>query len=290
MGQKRARIELILVCMLFGTIGTVRRFIDLPSGALCFSRAVLAVITILVWLAITRQKPDVEAIKKNMPALALLGLMMAINWVCQFEAFRYTTIAISTVCYYTQPLFFILGAALVFKEKISKRKFICIVIAFCGMILVSGAAGSGLHGEDMKGVVFAVAGAVFYAAIVLVNKGLKDISSYDTTMMQLALAAVFVLPYVILTEDVNIGSLGGSGICWLLLMGVLHTGIAYVIYFRAVKILEAQTVAIISYIDPVEAVLLSAFFLKEPITASIIIGAAMILGATAFSELKDTKN
>lgn len=275
--------------MLFGTIGTVRRFIDLPSGALCFCRAVLAVITIVAWLAINKQRPDFKAIKRNMLPLIACGALMAMNWVCQFEAFRYTTIAISTVCYYTQPMFLILGAAVIFREKLSSKKVICVIIAFAGMVLVSGITGTGIGKDGMKGIGFAVAGAILYAAIVLINKGLKDISSYDTTMTQLAFAAVFVAPYVLITEDVSSISLPLSGVMWMLIMGVLHTGIAYVIYFKAVKTLQAQTVAIISYIDPVEAVLLSAFFLKEPISISIIAGAVMILGATAFSELSGTK-
>ncbi|MDD5823047.1 MAG: DMT family transporter [Firmicutes bacterium] len=286
MGLNNAKFKLIIICMIFGTIGTFRRFIELPSGAMCFCRAVLAVLTILAYFVLTKQRVDMPAIKRNLKQIILLGALMATNWVCQFEAFRYTSIAISTVCYYTQPIFFLIGAALVFKEKLTARSVVCICIAFGGMILVSGVTGTGVDANTLKGIVFAVAGAITYAVIVIINKSLKDISTFDLTMAQLAFAAVMVLPYVLMTEDIGTIQLSLRGLICLLIVGVVHTGIAYVIYFGAVKELEAQTVAIISYIDPVEAVLLSAFLLHEPLTAMIVVGAAMILGATLVSELK----
>ena len=272
--------------MVFGTIGTFTRYIELPSSVLCFSRAALAVVTILVYFAITGKKPDIPAIKKNLPKLILLGALMSFNWVCQFEAFARTTIAISTVCYYTQPIFLIIGAAIVFKEKLSAKKVICIFAAFFGMMLVSGIIGGGGVGKaNLSGVLFAVSGAITYAIIVLINKSLKDISTFDTTMAQLGFAAIVITPYILLTEDISAIHLSTTGLICTLIMGIVHTGIAYVIYFRSVSILDAQNVGIISYIDPVEAVLLSALFLREPITINVIVGAVMILGATAVSEL-----
>ena len=276
--------------MLFGTLGTLTRFIELPPAALTLGRAVIAVATIALYFALTKQKIDFKAIRANIKTLILLGCLMSFNWVCQFIAFNHTTIAISTVCYYTQSLFLIIGAALIYHERLSTKKFICILTAFFGMILVSGVlSGEGITLDGLKGIIFSLLGAITYAIVVLINKGLKNISTMDTTMAQLFFAAIIVLPYTLITEDVSAIHLSLRGFICLLILGALHTGIAYVVYFGAVKTLQAQTVAIISYIDPVEAVMLSAFFLREPITAMVVIGAAMILGATAFSELGDAR-
>ncbi len=282
-----SRLQLIFSMMLFGTIGTISRFINMPSSLICLGRAFFGVLIILAILAARREKPDTEAIRRNIGWLLLSSTFMCVNWICQFEAFKYTTIATSTLCYYMQPVFYILAAAVVLREKLSARKIICVIIAFCGMIFVSGVLQTGLHISELKGVLFAISGGFFYAMVVLINKYMKDISPVDTTIMQLALVSVIMLPYSALTGAFGQVSITTTGIICLLVLGFLHTGIGYIIYFDAVNKLPAQTVGILSYIDPVEAVMLSAFFLKEPVTVFTVIGAVMILGAAAYSELSE---
>ncbi|MBQ6388876.1 MAG: EamA family transporter [Mogibacterium sp.] len=273
--------------MLFGTIGTLSRYINMPSSVICLGRAFFGVLIILAILAVRREKPDTEAIRRNIGWLVLSSTFMCVNWICQFEAFKYTTIATSTLCYYMQPVFYILAAAAVLREKLSARKIACVIIAFCGMIFVSGVLQTGLHISELKGVLFAISGGFFYAMVVLINKYMKDISPVDTTIMQLALVSVIMLPYSAVTGAFGQVSITTTGIICLLVLGFLHTGIGYIIYFDAVNKLPAQTVGILSYIDPVEAVMLSAFFLKEPVTVFTVIGAVMILGAAAYSELSE---
>lgn len=285
--MKSARGQLIITMMLFGTIGTLSRFINMPSSIICGGRALAGVVIILLILAVRRQSLDKEAIRRNIGWLFMSSCCMCFNWICQFEAFKYTTIATSTLCYYMQPIFFILLAAIVLKEKISPKKAICVVVAFIGMFLVSGVMQVGLHFSELKGVIFGIAGGFFYAVVVLINKYMKNISTVDTTIMQLAFVTVLMLPYSALTGAFSEVQVTTVGIICLLVLGFLHTGIAYIVYFDAVNKLPAQTVGILSYIDPVEAVLLSAFFLREPITVFTVIGAVLILGATAVSELTD---
>jgi len=270
--------------LMFGTIGTLSRYIDMPSSVICLGRAFFGVLTILAMLALRGQKLDREAIRRNIGWLLLSSLFMCINWVCQFEAFKYTTIAVSTLCYYMQPVFYILAAAVVIREKLSPRKLICVAIAFCGMILVSGVLQTGLRLSELKGVLFGIAGGFFYAMVVLINKYIKDISPVNTTMMQLALVSVIMLPYTAATGGFEQAHVTVTGMICLLVLGCLHTGISYIIYFDAVNKLSAQTVGILSYIDPVEAVLLSAFFLREPLSLGTVTGAVLILGATFLSE------
>ena len=289
MDERKARLQLIFTMLLFGTIGTLSRFIDMPSSVIALGRAFFSVLTIILILALRRQKLDWYDIKRNIGWLTLSSVFMCCNWVCQFEAFKYTTIAVSTLCYYMQPVFYILAAAIVIKEKLSPRKLVCVAVAFCGMIFVSGVLQTGFHISELKGVLFGIAGGFFYAMVVLINKYMKDISPVNTTIMQMALVSLIMLPYSAATGGLAAARVTTVGIICLIVLGALHTGIAYIIYFDAVNKLSAQTVGILSYIDPVEAVLLSAFFLKEPLTIWTIIGAVMILGATAVSELKTDK-
>ena len=289
MDERKARLQLIFTMLLFGTIGTLSRYIDMPSSVIALGRAFFSVLTIILILALRRQKLDWDDIKRNIGWLTLSSVFMCCNWVCQFEAFKYTTIAVSTLCYYMQPVFYILAAAIVIKEKLSPRKLVCVAVAFCGMIFVSGVLQTGFHISELKGVLFGIAGGFFYAMVVLINKYMKDISTVNTTIMQMALVSLIMLPYSAATGGLAAARVTTVGIICLIVLGALHTGIAYIIYFDAVNKLSAQTVGILSYIDPVEAVLLSAFFLKEPLTIWTIIGAVMILGATAVSELKTDK-
>lgn len=278
-------MQLIFTMLLFGTIGTLSRYINMPSSLICLGRAFFGVLMIILLLALRREKPDTEAIARNKWWLLLSSAFMCVNWICQFEAFKYTTIATSTLCYYMEPVFYILAGAVILKEKLTLKKVMCVLIAFCGMILVSGVLQTGLHISELKGVLFGVAGGFFYAMVVIINKYMKDISPVNTTMMQMALVSVMMLPYSALTGAFGEARITQTGIICLLLLGLLHTGIGYIIYFDAVNKLPTQTVGILSYIDPVEAVLLSAFFLKEPVTVYTVAGAVMILGAAAVSEL-----
>ena len=287
--RSNARLQLIFTMLLFGTIGALSRFINMPSSIICLGRAFFGVITILILLAMRRERPDAEAIRRNIGWLLLSSVLMCCNWICQFEAYKYTTIATSTLCYYMQPVFYILIGAVMFREKLTAKRMGCVAVAFCGMIMVSGVIQAGFHISELKGAIFGVSGGFFYAMVVLINKYMKDISPVNTTIMQLALVSVIMLPYSAATgafAEVNVTI---TGIICLLILGVLHTGIGYIIYFDAVNKLPTQTVGILSYIDPVEAVLLSAFFLREPITIYTVIGAVMILGAAAVSELAGDK-
>lgn len=281
----RAKMQLLFTLLLFGTIGTLSRYINMPSSIICFGRALFGALTIPVLLVARREKPDKEAIGRNKWWLLLSSSLLCCNWICQFEAFKHTTVATGTLCYYMQPVFYILAAALLLKEKLTVKKLTCVVVAFCGMIFVSGVLQTGFDISELKGAMFGVTGGFFYAMVVLINKYMKDISPVNTTITQLALVTVIMLPYSAATGAFAEVKVTLAGIVCLVILGVLHTGIAYIIYFDAVNKLPAQTVGIMSYIDPVEAMLLSAFLLKEPVTVYTVIGAVMILGAAAVSEL-----
>lgn len=279
------KLQLLFSMLLFGTIGTLSRYINMPSSIICLGRALFGAIIILAVLGLRREKPDVQAIRRNFGWLVLSSTFMCVNWICQFEAFKYTTIAAATLCYYMQPIFYILAAAIVLREKLSPKKVICILVAFAGMVCVSDVIHTGFHISELKGIIFAVTGGFFYAMVVLINKYMKDISAVNTTIMQLALVTLIMTPYSVITGAWGEAEFTALGIICLLVLGFLHTGIGYIIYFDAVNKLPAQTVGILSYIDPVEAVLLSALFLREPVTIFTILGAVMILGAAAVSEL-----
>ena len=277
------RTQIILSMLIFGTIGIFRRWIPFPSSVVALVRSAVGLVFLLILRAIRREPIDRAAVKKNLWRLLIPGAMLGINWICLFEAYNYTSVAAATMCYYMAPVFIILLSPLVFSEKITLRKGICSAVAVFGMVLVSDVLTSGLHGT--KGLVFGLIAAALYAAIVIINRTLDGISGEDRTIVQFAASAAVMLPYVLLTEDV--GALHPTPLVLLLLLivGVVHTGIAYVLYFGSIAYVPAQTAALLSYIDPVVAVLLSLLLLREPMSLPGLIGAVLVIGAMIVSEL-----
>ena len=281
------RGQLILSMLIFGSIGVVRRYIPFPSSVVALARAAIGLVFLLILRALRHEPIDRAAVKANLPKLLLLGVMLAVNWIFLFEAYNHTSVAAATMCYYMAPVFVILLSPALFGEKITLRKGLCALLAIFGMVLVSDVLSSGLHGA--KGLLYGLAAAAFYAAIVIVNRTLKGISAGDRTIMQFAVSALVMLPYVLLTED--LGSLRFTPFVLLMLLvaGVVHTGIAYVLYFGSIARVPAQTAALLSYIDPVVAVLLSLLLLKEPMSPPALFGAVLVIGAMIASELEPKK-
>lgn len=284
-GTMKSRIALMGAMCIFGTVGILRRYIDLPSSVIALVRGAVGVVFLLCLTAIMGKKTDRAAIRKNLGILLLSGAFIGFNWILLFEAYCYTSVATATLSYYMAPILVVLASPIVLKERLTGKKLACVGVALVGMVLVSGVVQTGFSGlSELKGVALGLGAAVLYASVVLLNKKLGEISAYDKTIVQLAAAAVVLLPYTLLTEDMSALHVDTLGLVLLLVAGVVHTGAAYALYFGSMKDLPAQTVALYSYIDPILAVVLSAVFLREPMTIGGMVGAVMILGAAFFSE------
>ena len=286
----KAKLELIASMFIFGTIGIFVRYIPLPSTVIALVRGFVGAFFVLLFVYLKKSSIDKAAIRKNFKMLALSGAFIGINWIFLFESYNYTTVATATICYYMEPIFVILASPFLLKEKLTAKKAICAAFALLGMVFVSGMMETGIPAlSEAKGVLYGLGAACFYATVVLMNKKITDINAYDKTIMQLGMGAIVLTPYVMLTQDIGTAALSMTPPLWALLLfvGLVHTGVAYVLYFDALKDLKAQTVAIFSYIDPIVAILLSALLLKENMGIYGIIGAVLVLGSTFISELPE---
>lgn len=273
---------------IFGTIGIFVKYIPLSSGIIALSRGVIGATFLLLMLLCTRKHISKEAIRKNLPLLAISGGCIGLNWVLLFESYRFTTVATATLCYYMAPLFVVIISPFLLKEKLTLKKSICVAIALIGMVFVSGILQTGIHSlAELRGVLLGLGAALLYACVVLMNTKIKDIGAYDKTIVQLVAAAIVMIPYCLIAERGT--SLAIPTTAWILLIivGVVHTGLAYAMYFGSMQSIPAQTTAIFSYTDPIIAVILSATLLKEPFTWYTGIGAVLVLGAALVSELPE---
>ena len=316
----RELMMLVASMVIFGTIGIARRSIDLPSEVLAAARGILGGTFLCLYLKVRGLRFQWESItKRNMLMLLLTGAMIGVNWILLFEAYNYTSVAVATLCYYMQPVIVLLVSPVVLKEKLTAWKVCCILTAIVGMIgirptiaaieagkdialanketlvtaghiimpLVSGVTGNGSTANGSpKGVVLGLGAAALYASVVILNKKIQGVPIYEKTIIQLYAASVLMLPYLYLHGTLHAYPLAVSGAVMVLVTGIVHTGIAYAIYFGAVEKLPAQTSALFSYIDPVTAVLLSALLLREPVGIAGWIGTVLIIGSAILSELR----
>lgn len=281
-----SKAKLAFSMAVFGTIGIFVRNIPFPSGFIAMARGFLGVAFLLLLNLFRRRHIDFAAVRKNLVFLLASGAAIGVNWIFLFEAYNYTSVATATLCYYLAPVFVLLASPFVLKEKLTAKKIVCVLCALVGMVFVSGIAQSGVPGKNgLKGVFLGIGAAVFYSSVMLLNKKLRDINDTDRTIFQLFFAAVAVTPYVLLKENVAALDYSVKAVFLLILLGVVHTGFSYTLYFGSVGRLPAQTTALFSYIDPALAILLSALVLREKLTLFGVIGAVLILGSTLFGEI-----
>ncbi len=286
MKRPSPRLNLVLSMLIFGTIGLIRRSIPLPSSLLAQSRGMIGGLMLILVMLLRRQAPDWYSIKRAGVPLLLSGVMLGFNWILLFEAYRYTSVAAATICYYMAPVLVLLVSPML-GEKLTLKKVLCCLCAVIGMGLVSGLLSAG--GGSTKGVLLGLSAALLYAAIVLLNRRIPDVSAMDRTVVQLLVSSLVLIPYTLLTEDLSGLTLTAPTLLLTLTAGIVHTGLAYLLYFGSLPHVPAQTAAILSYLDPVSAVLLSALVLREPLGVFGVLGSVLVLGAMLFSEWEPKK-
>lgn len=278
------RLMLVVSMTIFGTLGVFVRNIPVSSGELALYRAVLAALLIAVFLIVTRQKIPFANIKKEVPLLLASGVAMGINWILLFQAYKYTTVSLATLSYYFAPVIVTVVCPVLFREKLTGKQIVCFIMSTVGLVMIIGIGDIG-GGNDFIGILFGLGAAVFYATVILLNKFIKNVEGIHRTFLQFISAIVTLLPYVMLTSGVTLGSMNGFGWVNLLIVGLIHTGVTYCMYFSSLKELPGQKAAILSYIDPLVAVLISVTILGETMTWQQVVGGILILGFTLWNEI-----
>ena len=284
--SKKSYIMFITSVLIFGTIGIFRRYIPLSSGMLAFLRGLLGAGFLAVYKRFYQRNRSYNISSRNMVLLLITGALIGLNWMLLFEAYNYTSVSVATLCYYMQPTIVILLSPLVFGEKLTGKSMICALAAIIGMVLVSGVIGGAEQGGDLKGIACGLGAAALYATVVILNKKIHVEDAIDKTIVQLITAAAVMMPYLALSGrgQVEFDSIGTTTAIMVLIVGIVHTGIAYALYFGSMEKLKAQSVAVLSYLDPVFALILSAVILGERMTVFGIIGAVLIIGSAIISE------
>lgn len=279
------RMMLIVSMTIFGTLGIFVRNIPVSSGELALYRAILAALLIFIYLIVTKQKIPFAKIKKEIPLLLLSGVAMGVNWILLFEAYKFTTVSLATLSYYFAPVIVTVVCPVLFHEKLTGKQILCFIMSTIGLIMITGIGDIGGGSSDFVGILFGLGAAVFYATVILLNKFIKNVEGIPRTFLQFFSAIVILIPYVAVTSGVTLGGMNTVGWVNLLIVGLIHTGVTYCMYFSSLKELPGQKAAILSYIDPLVAVLISVTILGEKMTVLQVVGGVLILGFTLWNEI-----
>ena len=287
--QNRSVWMLITSMFIFGTLSPFVRNISVSSGELALYRAILAAVCIGGYLLFSKQPIHLKSIRKELILLLLSGGAMGFNWILLFEAYKYTTVSVATLSYYFSPVIVTIACPLLFREKMTKKQLICFVMSTIGLILITVTGNMSAGGRDLIGIGFGLGAAVLYATVVLLNKFIKNVAGIHRTFLQFLPAILVLVPYVALTSGVTLGAINATGWSCLLVVGLIHSGIAYCLYFSSLTDLPGQKAAILSYIDPLVAVVISVTVLGEALRPLQILGGSLILGFTLWNELPGRK-
>ena len=283
--KKDPRFSFAASMVIFGTIGLFVRNIPVSSGELALYRAVLASVMLGAYLLITKQALPLGKIRRALPLLILSGIAMGFNWILLFEAYKYTTVSVATLSYYFAPVIVTVACPILFREKLGPRQWLCFAMATLGIVLITGLGDLQPGSHHLTGILFGLGAACLYATVMLLNKAIRGVEGIQRTFIQFLAAAAVLLPYVLMTGGIHLTALDGKGWAFLLIVGLVHTGITYCLYFSTLKALPGQKAAILSYIDPLVAVLVSVLVLGEQMSIPQILGGLLILGFTLWNEL-----
>lgn len=276
--------------IIFGTIGVFVRYIDLASSEIALLRGLIGSLFLMIVMFMMKKKISWALVKGNALVLLLSSIALGGNWIFLFQAYKHTTISNAALSYYFAPVFVLMLSPLVLKEKLSKKKIICIGAAMLGMLLIVGNGGFSTSGlDDLIGIGYGLMAAVFYASLMLLNKFINNMDGLETTFIQLGTATLLLLPYVFITEGFGILEISSSSIPFILILGMVHTGIGFLLFFSGMQKLKGQSIAALSYVDPITSLVISAVILQEQMTLVQMIGGALLLGSTFVSENQSIK-
>ncbi|MEH7351305.1 DMT family transporter [Gottfriedia acidiceleris] len=281
----KSKIQFLLSMVIFGTIGVFIRYIDLASSEIALLRGLIGSLFLITYMYISKKKISWASAKSNAYILLFSSITLGGNWILLFQAYKYTTVSNAALSYYFAPVFVLILSPFVLKEKLSTKKLICIVIAIFGMLLVVASSGlSTARLEDFIGIGYGLLAAMFYASLMLLNKFFKNIVGLEITLIQLGTASLLLMPYVFITEGFGILDMSVSSMPFILILGMIHTGIGFLLFFSGMQKLKGQSIAALSYVDPITSLLISAVFLQEKMTIFQMIGGALLLSSTFVSE------
>ena len=286
MSRSKSLIFFVASMVIFGTNGLIVANISLGSAEIVLMRTFLGSLFLLAIVLVKRSFSFAD-LKADLIPATIGGAALGLNWVLLFSAYRSAGVGLSTLTYYCGPIIVLALSPVLFKEKLTWNKLLAIAAVAVGMFCITGDIEPG--SDVQTGILFGGGAALLYASLIVANKRVKRLSGLNCAMYELIVAFFVVLIYL-LASNVKLPVIpAAEDIVWVLVIGLVNTGLAYYLYFSSLQKLPGQTVALVCYIDPLTALLVSGAFLGEKLLGVQIAGAVLILGGACLGELKFKK-
>lgn len=277
------RLKFTTAVVLYGTIGVFLRYVSLPSEFVAMCRGSIGAIFILIYMLIRHRHLDYKAIRANLLLLIISGVSLGLNWIFLFSAYTQTTVAIASLCNYMAPVIVIIIAPLLLKEVLNKKKLFLVALAIIGIFFISIVPNRSV--VNISGVFLGLLAALFFVIIVICNRKLSGIDPLERALVQLVISALTILPYFLIHNQGVKLDFDFKSVIIIIMLGALHTGFAYCLYFSGMAKLPVQSVAVLGYLEPVVSVLCSVFLLNEKMTLLGWIGSVLIVVSALLSEI-----
>lgn len=276
------RIKLVVVMLLWGSIGLFSRFIPLSPIQLAFWRAILALPVLAIMIPRTTRLRKLN--RKSVLIYMISGGLIGLAWTALFYGYSHTSIATAVIIYNMCPVYVMILAPFVLHEQRSRIHSIVIAFSLVGLLFIVGT--SNFDGGNLLGVLMSGISGMIYAVIVLVNRKIKvKIESNTATFIQMSGAAIVLVPFVWSSGPIeSLIALNPLAILLTLILGIIHTGLAYSLYFSTYHHMKSIDIVTFSYLEPVFALVVSIIFLSEHLTMTQVVGASLILGSTIIGE------
>lgn len=270
----RYYLAIIISMLIWGSVGIFTRHANQPSQVIVFFRVLSASLVLAPFVIMERKKREDKELK-NLPLLILSGIFLSLNWLFFFKAIQTTTIAKATLSYYTAPVMVTIFSPLLLKEKLEKKTIVSIMLAFFGVSFIVLFPLSNITSGGYSGILFGLIAAFFYSLVTITAKYLSGIGPISLAFYQTLVSAVVFAPFVLGEANLSPGSL-----VTMAAIGVFHTALTLTLYFYGIGRVKVQHAGVLSYLDPLSAVVFGMLFLGEVPTSATIAGGVLILAAS----------
>lgn len=250
-------VKLVSGLMLIGTVGAAVVASGLDAITIVFWRSAIGAVFLTIWCLATGILPDRSLTLRNLVLGAVAGISLVLSWAAFFQGILLTSISTATILFHVQPFLIVVISAVFLKERISRAQIVWLCLAFVGVALASKLTfSSGEIDRDwMAGVLILLGGAFVYAITAVAGKELRDQRGEITTLIQTVAGALIFLPFVNFSQDIALPAWG-----FLTMIGILQTGVAWVLVYSAYPHVSTPLIAVLSFVNPMTAILSDWFF------------------------------
>lgn len=268
-------LQLTVAMMLSGTIGYfVMESGETPTNVV-FARCVVGSLCLLAYCLYAGVFKKTTFSAKNLTLLGIVGVAIVFNWVALFNAYQYASIGVTTTIYHVQPFMVFFAGAVLFKEAISRTRLAWLMAAFVGVILIANPATQSIavNRSYLYGCGLALIAAALYAVATLTSKRIQGVPPHMIALVQMVVGVVILAPIA------DLRHLPATTWQWscLIILGVVHSAIMYILIYAAYQKLPTALIAILSYIYPVVAVLVDYLVFHRALSVLQMTGGVMIL-------------